>query len=78
MKDLLFVLVLLFAASLLAHCGGAVDAPAPLDADADAAPPAVCYTPADPFRAFPCDAEGVTCGCPDCYVADAGEGTCKP
>ena len=85
-SELLYVFALV-ASALLAtatnQCGGAVDAP-PLEATtADASPDAApiapsCYAAADPFRAYACGSSGVTCACPDCYVADAGAGTCKP
>ena len=75
MRDLLFVAVLFVAASLLAHCGGSVDAPPSVDG----ASPAMRCEPIVSNGAAPfCTADGVTCSCPDCYVADAGEGTCKP
>ena len=77
MKDLAFVALLFLAASFLAHCGPVDPSPGVDGASPDAGI-SVCYAPSDPFRAFPCDADGVTCACPDCYVADAGEGTCKP
>lgn len=42
------------------------------------APPLHCYAAGDPFKAFVCGAEGVSCACPTCFVVDAGEGTCEP
>jgi hypothetical protein len=82
-SELFYVFTLIVLAIFFTEqCGGAVDVP-PLE-QADAAPDASavvaesCYAPADPFRAYACDAPGVSCACPDCYVADAGVGTCTP